>query len=130
MMKNDVIIYDGICVMCNAFFRWVHKNDQENIFMFSNFQSKFSLINKKKLKNTDSIAVILKNGDVIRKTQAVHYILKKTKKYLIARLLINIIPYSISNIFYDFIASIRYNIFGNYDTCPVLDNKYKIKFID
>lgn len=130
MIKKDVIVYDGICVMCNAFFRWVHKNDSKNIFMFSNFQSKFSSNNMNKLKNAASIAIILKNGDVIRKTEAVHYILKKTKKYLIPRLLISIIPYPISNIFYDFIASIRYSIFGKHDSCPVLDNKYKVKFID
>jgi len=130
MISNDIIIYDGVCVMCNSFFRWVHKNDKKNIFMFSNFQSKFSLNNMDKLKNTDSIAVVLKDGGVLRKTEAVYYILKKTNSFLAARFLIFIIPYPISNIFYDFIASIRYNIFGKYDSCPILDNKYKLKFID
>ena len=130
MIKNDIIIYDGVCVMCNSFFRWVHKNDKKNIFMFSNFQSKYSLNNMDKLKNRDSIAVVLKDGGVLRKTEAVYYILKKTNSFLAARFLIFVIPYSISNIFYDFIASIRYNIFGKYDPCPILDNKYKLKFID
>jgi len=130
MIKNDIIIYDGVCVMCNSFFRWVHKNDKKNIFMFSNFQSKYSLNNMDKLKNRDSIAVVLKDGGVLRKTEAVYYILKKTNSFLAARFLIFVIPYSISNIFYDFIASIRYNIFGKYDSCPILDNKYKLKFID
>lgn len=130
MIKNDIIIYDGVCVMCNSFFRWVHKNDKKNIFMFSNFQSKYSLNNMDKLKNTDSIAVVLKDGGVLRKTEAVSYILKKTNSFLAARFLIFVIPYPISNMFYDFIASIRYNIFGKYDSCPILDNKYKLKFID
>ena len=130
MINNDIIIYDGVCVMCNSFFRWVHKNDKKNIFMFSNFQSKYSLNNMDKLKNTDSIAVVLKDGGVLRKTEAVYYILKKTNTFLAARFLIFVIPYPISNIFYDFIASIRYNIFGKYDSCPILDNKYKLKFID
>ena len=130
MINNDIIIYDGVCVMCNSFFRWVHKNDKKNIFMFSNFQSKYSLNNMDKLKNTDSIAVVLKEGGVLRKTEAVYYILKKTNSFLAARFLIFVIPYPISNIFYDFIASIRYNIFGKYDSCPVLDKEYKLKFID
>jgi len=130
MINNDIIIYDGVCVMCNSFFRWVHKNDKKNVFMFSNFQSKYSLNNMDKLKNTDSIAVVLKDGGVLRKTEAVYYILKKTNSFLAARFLIFVIPYPISNMFYDFIASIRYNIFGKYDSCPILDNKYKLKFID
>ena len=130
MINNDIIIYDGVCVMCNSFFRWVHKNDKKNIFMFSNFQSKYSLNNMDKLKNTDSIAVVLKDGGVLRKTEAVYYILKKTNSFFAARFLIFVVPYPISNIFYDFIASIRYNIFGKYDSCPIIDNKYKLKFID
>ena len=116
--------------MCNSFFIWVHKNDNKNIFMFSNFQSKFSLNNMNKLKNADSIAVVLKDGGVLRKTEAIHYILRKTKKLLAARFLIFLVPYPISNIFYDFIATIRYTIFGKYDSCPVLDKKYKLKFVD
>ena len=130
MIKNDVIIYDGVCIMCNSFFRWVHKNDKENVFFFSNFQSNFSSKNMNQLKNADSIAVILKDGEVIRKTKAVHHILKKTKKFLIVRLLMGILPYAILNIFYDFVASIRYTIFGKYDNCPVLDKKYQKKFLD
>ena len=130
MISNDIIIYDGVCVMCNSFFRWVHKNDKKNIFMFSNFQSKFSSNNMNKLKNTDSIAVVLKDGGVLRKTKAIYYILKKINKLLIARFLIFAVPYPISDVFYDFIASIRYTIFGKYDSCPVLDKCYKLKFVD
>ena len=31
MVKKDIIIYDGVCKMCNAFFRWVHKNDKKDV---------------------------------------------------------------------------------------------------
>ena len=130
MKKNDIIIYDGVCVMCNSFFRWVHRNDSDNIFLFSNFQSNFAKENMHILKNTDSIAVMMENGKLVRKTEAVQYVLKKTKKFLFPRLLISAIPYFICDIFYDFIASIRYKIFGKYENCPVLDKKYKLKFID
>ena len=44
-MKNifskEIIIYDGICVLCNKVVRWVIKKDKDSLFLISNFQSKF-----------------------------------------------------------------------------------------
>ena len=39
MVKKDIIIYDGVCKMCNAFFRWVHKNDEKDIFIWREKQA-------------------------------------------------------------------------------------------
>lgn len=116
--------------MCNTFFRWVHKNDNYNVFMFTNFQSEFVKKRMDTLKNADSIAVILKNGKVLRKIRAVEYILTKTKKLYLVKLLLKITPQFISNLFYDIVASTRYSIFGKFDQCPILDQEYKSKFLD
>ena len=67
MVKKDIIIYDGVCKMCNAFFRWVHKNDKKNVFMFTNFQSNYTSNKMDILKDSNSIAVILADGTVLRK---------------------------------------------------------------
>ena len=116
--------------MCNTFFRWVHKNDNYNVFMFTNFQSEFVKNKMDVLKNTDSIAVILKDGKILRKTRAVEYILKKIKKLFLIKLLLKISPNFISNFFYNIIAKTRYSIFGKFDQCPILDKEYKSKFLD
>ncbi len=130
MNNKDIIIFDGVCKMCNTFFRWVHKNDNYNVFMFTNFQSEFVKKRMDTIKNTDSIAVILKNGKILRKTRAVEYILTKTKKLYLVKLLLKITPKFISNLFYDIVASTRYGIFGKFDQCPILDQEYKSKFLD
>ena len=75
--KKDVIIFDGICKMCNAFFRWVHKNDKKDIFMFTNFQSDYTSNRMDILKDSNSIAVILADGTVLRKTNAIKHVLSR-----------------------------------------------------
>ena len=129
-MKKDIIIYDGVCKMCNAFFRWVHKNDKNDIFMFTNFQSDYTTNKMDILKDSDSIAVILADGSVLRKINAIKHILNQTKKLTILNLILKIVPNFISNFFYDVIAKTRYTVFGKYNNCPILDEKYKSKFLN
>ena len=129
-MKKDIIIYDGVCKMCNAFFRWVHKNDKNDIFMFTNFQSDYTTNKMDILKDSDSIAVILADGSVLRKINAIKHILNQTKKLTILNLILKIVPNFISNFFYDVIAKTRYTVFGKYNNCPILDKKYKSKFLN
>ena len=130
MVKKDIIIYDGVCKMCNAFFRWVHKNDKKDIFMFTNFQSDYTSTKMDILKDSNSIAVILANGTVLRKINAIKHILKETKKFIIISLILKIVPNFIANFLYDIIADLRYVVFGKYDNCPILDEKYKSKFLN
>ena len=130
MVTKDIIIYDGVCKMCNAFFRWVHKNDKKDIFMFTNFQSDYTSTKMDILKDSNSIAVILANGTVLRKINAIKHILKETKKFIIISLILKIVPNFITNFLYDIIADLRYVVFGRYDGCPILDEKYKSKFLN
>lgn len=130
MISNDIIIYDGVCVMCNSFFRWVHKNDKKNVFMFTNFQSNYTSNKMDILKDSNSIAVILADGTVLRKINAIKHVLKETKKFVIISLILKILPNFISNFFYNIVASLRYFLFGKYDNCPILDEKYKSKFLN
>ena len=130
MVKKDIIIYDGVCKMCNAFFRWVHKNDKKDVFMFTNFQSDYTSNKMDILKDSNSIAVILADGSVLRKINAIKHILNQTKKLTILNLILKIVPNFISNFFYDVIAKTRYTVFGKYNNCPILDKKYKSKFLN
>ena len=116
--------------MCNAFFRWVHKNDKKDVFMFTNFQSHYTSTKMDILKDSNSIAVILADGTVLRKTNAIKHVLKETKKFVIITLILKILPNFISNFFYNIVASLRYFLFGKYDNCPILDEKYKSKFLN
>ena len=80
--KKDIVVFDGVCVLCNRFFNWLIKNDKDKKFMYTNFQSNFSRKNNLKLTEINSVAVIKTNGEKIYKVQAVYYILKKIDRIL------------------------------------------------
>ena len=73
-MKKDIIVFDGVCILCNKFYMWVLKNDRLNNFKFTNIQSDFYLKNKKINKSIDSILVITKNEEIFYESDAVNYI--------------------------------------------------------
>jgi len=128
-MKKDIIVFDGVCNLCNSFYKWVLKNDKVNIFKFTNIQSSYYLKNKKINKSINSILVITKNEKILYESDAVKYILKKINKLLLIRFLIIITPNFISNFFYRIIAKNRYKIFGKKDSCYIPTEEELKKFI-
>ena len=128
--KKDIVVFDGVCVLCNRFFNWLIKNDKDEKFMYTNFQSDFSKKNNLKLKDINSVAVIKTNGEKIYKVQAVYYILKKIDRYFIVQILLKLLPLFLTNICYDLIANFRYRIFGKYETCIIPNENVRKTFIN
>ena len=128
--KKDIVVFDGVCVLCNRFFNWLIKNDKDEKFMYTNFQSDFSKKNNLKLKDINSVAVIKTNGEKIYKVQAVYYILKKIDRYFIIQILLKLLPLFLTNICYDLIANFRYRIFGKYETCIIPNENSRKNFIN
>tara|TARA_E500000331_G_scaffold312930_1_gene321264 strand:+ start:367 stop:762 length:396 start_codon:yes stop_codon:yes gene_type:complete len=126
---NEIIIFDGNCVLCSSFYKWLLKNDKKNCFLFTNTQSEFYSKNSNIDKSKDSIIVILNNNKIIYESDAVDYIFKKTKTQLAIRILISIFPKFISNFFYKIVAKNRYKIFGKKDSCYVPTEEELKKFI-
>ena len=129
-LKHEIIIYDGVCVLCNFFIRWILKKDQNFNFKVTNLQSNFTKTNYIEVTKVDSVAVILKDGGVLQKSKAVGYILKKIKRLLLIRLLLIVFPSFLSNFIYDLIAKSRYFLFGKYSSCPVLVGDLKSRIIE
>ena len=129
LKNNEVIIYDGICVLCNKYIKWVLDKDKENLFLISNLQSKFTEEIFPELRKIDSVAVIKKNGEIVQKSKAVNHILKSINRLILLRTILNILPLSISNFFYDIVAKSRYKVFGKYDSCQLPEPEYKSRFI-
>ena len=129
-LKHEIIIYDGVCVLCNFFIRWILKKDQNFNFKVTNLQSNFTKTNYIEVTKVDSVAVILKDGGILQKSKAVAYILKKIKRLLLIRLLLIVFPSFLSNFIYDLIAKSRYLLFGKYSYCPVLVGDLKSRIIE
>ena len=129
-LNSEIIIYDGICVLCNYFIRFIIRKDKKAHFKVTNLQSNFTKTKYPEILAVDSVAVILESGKILQKSKAVFYILQKTKVLPLVRILIYVLPTFFSNIIYDFIALIRYKLFGKYSYCPVLKGNLKNRVIE
>tara|TARA_B100000427_G_scaffold245291_1_gene208331 strand:- start:266 stop:664 length:399 start_codon:yes stop_codon:yes gene_type:complete len=128
-IDKEIIVYDGICVLCNFIIRWVIKNDKNHLFLISSLQSQFIKNNFPDLNKIDSIAVIINDQKFLNKGKAIKHILKNLKKLIIIRFMISVIPIFLLNIFYDIIAKTRYKVFGKYESCPIIEvGKNKILY--
>ena len=129
-LNNEIIIYDGICVLCNYFIQFILEKDRKAHFKVTNLQSEYTKTKYPEVLSVDSVAVILENGNILQKSKAVHYILQKIKVLLLIRILISVLPTFFSNIIYDCVALIRYKLFGKYQQCPILKGDLKKRIIE
>ena len=91
---NKIILYDGVCVLCNKWVNFIIKNDKNEVFKFSPLQSKTSKKILKSFKipneNIDTI-YILKDGEIFTKFKASTYALYNVNKVFIFLYFLNFI---------------------------------------
>ncbi len=131
--KNFIILFDGVCNLCNYTVRFVIKNDKNNKFKFTSLQSEFgqSLLQKMKLPmdNFDSLVLIM-NEKYYLKSSAVLHILKELSGLFKLLYIFKIIPKPLCDFFYDIIAKSRFKFFRKRHRCIVSSFDFKSRFIE
>jgi len=131
---KKLLLFDGVCNLCNSSVQYIIKHDKKNIFMFSTLQSDTSqkIIKEYKIdiNKTDSIILYSpKKGIDYKSTAAlkIAYHLGFPNNLMSVFL---IIPSPIRNWVYDYIAKNRYKWFGKRETCMIPPPEIKSKFLD
>ncbi len=129
----EVILFDGVCNLCNGAVNWVIKRDTQNKFKFSSLQSEYGkqLINRFQLSSDYlNTIVLLDNDQVYLRSEAVLRILRHLGGIYSIAYIFNVIPSPILNFFYNIVAKYRYRWFGKKDKCMVPDVSVQQKFIE
>ena len=118
--SNHIILFDGVCNLCNGFVQFVIKRDPKAIFKFAALQSTFG--QNHLLHNNLSIAsfnsfIYIRNGATLTKSTAALYVLKDLSGWMSVFFIFIIIPAFIRNFVYDIIAKNRYKWFGKNEQC-------------
>ena len=129
--KHKVILFDGVCNLCNSFVNFVIRNDKKEVFKFAPIQSNFGEIALKKhrinSKDTDSIILIDEDNYYIKSTAAL-YIAKELSGAYPLLFCFMIVPKFIRNWIYDLVAKNRYKWFGKKVSCMIPTPELKNKF--
>ena len=131
---KKIILFDGVCNLCESSVQFVIKYDTKDQFRFVALQSDLGQ------KIIQHIGINTKNIDsVILYQPGVAYYYKSNAALQIARSLggffhlgtvFKIIPTTLRNILYDYIAQNRYQWYGKKESCLVPTLALKAKFLE
>ena len=128
MDKKSIIVFDGICSLCNKFVLFVVKRDYNDHFRFislqnPNLKNYVNSSNKIDASEADSILLINYEGNVKIKSEAIALIFCRLKGLKSLNLILNLFPSKIRNLVYSLVAKHRYKIFGKTDQCSLIEQK-------
>ena len=134
-IPNDkkIILFDGVCNLCNSSVQYVIKHDKKDVFRFVAIQSELGQ------KIIEHIGISQKNIDsvIFYKPGKVYYY-KSTAALEIAKCLggvftyaaiFRIIPSVIRDFLYDYIAKNRYKWYGKKENCLLPSAAINTKFL-
>ena len=131
--KQPVILFDGVCNLCNSAVQYVIKHDAEKQFLFASLQSNFGqrVLAKHHLSTANfSSFILLKNDKIYLKSTAALLVAKQLQGAISWLYLFRVIPAFIRNGVYNVIAKNRYKWFGKQDACWLPTQELKARFLD
>ncbi len=131
MDQKPIILFDGVCNLCNNSVQFVIKHDTSNKFMFAALQSIKGqiLLQQYNLPQQGfNSFVLLQNEKVFLKSTAALNVVKQLNGPVKLLYGFIIVPAFIRNAVYNFIARNRYKWFGKKDSCiiptPALQSRF------
>lgn len=132
--NKKIVLFDGVCNLCNGAIQRIIKHDKKDIFRFASLQSDFGkkLIEERGLdpEELDSIMLIEPGVAYYRKSTAALEISRDLSGgYSLLKNFL-FLPENLRDGIYDFIASNRYKWFGKKEQCMIPTPELKSKFLD
>lgn len=140
MISHKIILFDGICNLCNAWVQFVIQRDKKDIFRFASLQSDIA---KKLLyynsgnspvemnnNLTISSIVLIEEEKIYTKSTAVLRILKNLPLFWPLMYSFIIVPAFIRDKIYNIIANHRYDWFGKRSSCMIPKQSVNHKFLE
>ena len=130
--EQPVILFDGVCNLCESSVQFILKHDKKKIFRFGSLQSPagiFLLNQYPSAKNSDSV-VLIYNGNAYTKSSAALKIAGLLGGWFSLLKPFAILPAFLRDGIYEFIAARRYKWFGKKNECWLPGPQYKGRFID
>ena len=129
-MGRAVLLFDGVCTLCNGFVQFVIQRDPAGRFQFATLQSDAArrLLQAAPQPLPDSL-VLVENGQVfLRSTAALRVVRSLRFPWPLAFVLVAV-PRPLRDWVYDIVARNRYRWFGRRDVCMVPTPELRARFL-
>jgi predicted DCC family thiol-disulfide oxidoreductase YuxK len=129
---DNVILYDGVCVFCSRWIRFIAVRDVDRRFRFTAIQSGYGTRLAQVFgidpADPDTNAVV-HGGGAYFKSDAALTVLSNLPGWQWTRAL-RLVPKPLRDAVYNLGARNRYRIFGKYEACFVPDAAFKARLIE
>ena len=129
---DDVILYDGVCIFCSRWVRFVIARDTARRFHFTPIQSAYGTRLAKTFgidPNDPDTNAVVHGGIAWMKSDAALTVLSHLPGWRWTRALFAV-PKPLRDAVYSLIARNRYKIFGKYETCFVPDADMRARVLE
>lgn len=129
---DDVILYDGVCIFCSRWVRFVATRDTARRFRFTAIQSPYGTKLAQAFgidPNDPDTNAVVHGGVAWLKSDAALTVLSLLPRCGWVRVLFAL-PKPLRDAVYSLVARNRYRIFGKYDECFVPDASMRARVIE
>ncbi|MGX7666556.1 thiol-disulfide oxidoreductase DCC family protein [Flavobacterium pedocola] len=132
--NKKIVLFDGVCNLCDSTVQLLIKKDKNDIFRFVPLQSemgkeilKYIGVDPQKI---DSIVLYEPGIAYHVKSEAAIEIAKNIGGVYSLLNLFSVLPTRLNNLVYDFVAKSRYKWFGKKESCMMPTPEMKAKFLE
>ncbi|HZG26528.1 MAG TPA: thiol-disulfide oxidoreductase DCC family protein [Chitinophagaceae bacterium] len=133
MPGERIILFDGVCNLCNNIVVFVIKRDPGGKFRFASLQSPAgqNLLRQYGLSRHDfNSFVYIRDKKAYLKSTAALQVLHDLGGIWKASAAFRLLPLKLRDFFYDLIAKSRYRVFGKQDSCMIPTPALKKRFLE
>lgn len=130
--SKKIILFDGVCNLCNGAVQFVIKHDHQEHFLFASLQSAYGQqqLIKHGFQQTLNTIILLDGEEALQKSDAILGIVRHLPGAWSFLYTLKMMPRFIRDATYDWVARNRYLFFGRMDACMIPTPELKARFID
>lgn len=129
---KPLVLFDGVCNLCDNSVQFVIRHDPQAKFLFASLQSETgqSILKHFNLNLTDfNSFILLDKGEIYLKTSAILRGASLLGGWWNLMKIFFLVPTSIRDFFYSFVAKNRYRFFGKKEFCMLPSAELKSRFL-
>ena len=131
-LPDKLVLYDGVCGLCDRFVQSVLKRDKNSAFTFAPLQGNTAAAvrqSHQELPQTLSTVGYLSDGKLLLRSRAVFAIWTELGGGWKALAIFRFLPAWLTDLGYRLVAALRYKIWGKKDSCSIRDHADAQRFL-
>ncbi|MCO5285378.1 MAG: DCC1-like thiol-disulfide oxidoreductase family protein [Chitinophagaceae bacterium] len=131
MKSKSVVLFDGVCNLCNGFVQFIIRRDKKDRFRFASLQSPEGQELLSEFPGNESLKtiILIEDGRIYKRSTAALRVARRLPGFWPAFYGLIIIPAPLRDYMYNIVARNRYRWFGKKQECMIPTPELKAKFL-